>query len=109
MEDLTGEDDGLDIDGSKVDKKDGEEEESGLKPVEGEPEFIYIDFRRDRSCKNKLARMMYVLLRMFFASIWFYFIPFVSIYLSYSIPYRFINDGDDSTAVDDPVQIIVPV
>ena len=100
LEDLTGED------APPGDKKvEEEEDENELRPMEGEPDYIYIDYRTGRTCGNKVARGVYVFLRMFFASIWFYFIPFVSIYLSYAIPYRFIEAADSTV---DPTVIVVP-
>ena len=101
MEDLTGED------APPGDKKveEEEEDENELRQMEGEPDYIYIDYRTGRTCGNKVARGVYVFLRMFFASIWFYFIPFVSIYLSYAIPYRFIEAAETTV---DPTVIVVP-
>lgn len=90
---------------AKADSNDGEgeNEKDGPSPIEGEPEFIYIDFWEDRTCGQKVARGLYVFLRMFFASVWFYFVPFVSIYLSFSIPYQFVGqdagDGDATEVV----------
>lgn len=55
--------------------------------VEGEPEYIYIDFW-SRSCGNKLARIVYLLCKTLLVTVWFYFIPFSSIYLSYYIPFK---------------------
>ncbi len=60
-------------------------------PNSGEPEYIHVKFS-DRKCGNKLARLNYCLWRVVFASVWFYFIPFSSIYLSYCIPFRFNED-----------------
>lgn len=50
------------------------------------PEFICINWR-DRSLGNKIGRLIYKLFRVLFASIWFYYIPFISIFMSYAVPF----------------------
>ena len=58
---------------------------------DGPPEYIYVKFG-DRSFGSKCARMNYVFWRIFVASFWYYFIPFISIYLSYVIPFMCNED-----------------
>ena len=53
--------------------------------TEGRPEFIYVDPSK-LPWSRWFFRKIYTLLHAFFASFWFYFIPFSSIFLSYSIP-----------------------
>ena len=57
------------------------------KPL-GEPEYIYVNFW-ERSWGNKIARIIYSICKIVYVTLWFYFIPFTSIYLSYYIPKRF--------------------
>lgn len=84
---------------AKEESESDKDEKAGPSKIKGEPEFIYIDFWNNRTCGQKVARGFYVFLRMFFASVWFYFIPFVSIYLSFAIPYQFVGiDTDDADA-----------
>ena len=52
--------------------------------------YNYINFWKDRSCGNKMARIVYILMKTFYATVWFYFIPFSVIYLSYFIPDAFL-------------------
>ena len=54
--------------------------------MSSEPSHIYIDFK-DRSFTNKLARINYRIWRCLFTSAWFYFTPFMFIFLSFHIPY----------------------
>ncbi len=63
------------------------------------PEFIYVDMK-SRTCGNKLARITYNVFKSIHASIWFYFLPFACIFLSYSIP----NSFGPSDADNCPVQ-----
>ena len=62
------------------------------------PEYIYID-RKDRPWGNWLARMLYHFLKTVHTSVWFYFLPFSVIYLSYIVPYTLTKDS----AILDPV------
>lgn len=52
-------------------------------------EYIYIAFKT-RTFLNKLARMMYLALRLMYVSIWFYFLPFLTLLGSYFVPYFLI-------------------
>ena len=58
---------------------------------ERQPLHFYIDFTDDRTCGGKTARLLYIFLRWFFASIWFYFIPFSCLYLAYAIPFVYTD------------------
>lgn len=46
------------------------------------PEYIHFKWEQ-RTCWNKFCRLAYLLIKLIFASVWFYFIPFSSIYLSF--------------------------
>ena len=59
------------------------------------PEYIYVDMK-SRTCGNKIARIFYNVFKSLHASVWFYFLPFAAIFLSYSIPNSF-----DKPTVDD--------
>ena len=48
----------------------------------------------------RIARKVYILFKNLYASFWFYFIPFSSLYLSFAIPYRYA-DGDKINSVID--------
>ena len=61
------------------------------------PEYIFIDFSDRPSFGNKVARVLYLILYSLFAAVWFYFIPFTSIYISYAIPAKY---GGASTSLD---------
>lgn len=50
------------------------------------PKFIYQSFW-DRSFVNKLAFIIYRVMRAIYVSIWFYFLPFVILFASYYVPY----------------------
>ena len=56
-------------------------------PLSEASEFIYADFKA-RTLLNKLCRILYCFLKMIHTSVWFYFLPFSVIYLSYAIPFR---------------------
>ena len=49
-------------------------------------EYIYIDFHERTTVTNKVARVFYLLLYALYCSVWYYFIPFTSIILSYQLP-----------------------
>ena len=52
---------------------------------EDAPEYIFI---AKRTWDNKIARWVYVCFKIFFTSIWFYFVPLFSVALSYQVPYQ---------------------
>ncbi len=52
-------------------------------------EYIYIDFYKRTTTQNKVARVFYLLLYALYCSVWYYFIPFTSIILSYQLPKYF--------------------
>lgn len=54
------------------------------KDVDFGPDFIYIEARR---WDNWIARGLYKLMHILFASFLFYFVPFFSLVLSYQVPY----------------------
>jgi len=57
--------------------------------------YIYIDFWLDRSFVQKILRILYKVLRSFYVSIWFYFIPFLIMFGSYYVPSFFYAPKDD--------------
>jgi len=67
----------------KVAGEDGAAEETQRKVLEGEPTYIYVDFYENRTCMNGVARVMYLFLRAWYVSCFFYFAPFISILISY--------------------------
>ena len=76
-----------------------EPEEAGDKGAEkapaldGEPEFVHI---QNRSCMNHLFRVHYIVCKIVYASLWFYFVPFYSFFFSFQIPVLYANaDGGD--------------
>ena len=93
------------IDGNKTDgfKEEDDEGKHVRQFFDREPDYIYFDWNmRDRS--NKCARLTYKLFKAFFASVWFYFIPFACLYLSFAIPFKF-TDSEASKHVIDPITI----
>lgn len=56
------------------------------KGFEGPPKYVYKSFW-DRSLMNKICRIVYKTIKIFYAGVWFYFVPFASFYLSYAIPF----------------------
>ena len=54
--------------------------------VQGRPEYIYLDFW-ERTLGDKACVLFYQLLRTLHAVVWFYFAPFLVIFLSYAVPY----------------------
>lgn len=67
-------------------------------PIYKRPEYIYIEFSKRPTFMNKVARVLYLILYSLFAAVWFYFIPFTSIYISYAVPAKY---GDAFTSVDE--------
>lgn len=67
---------------------------------------MYIDFWNDRTFLNKVARLVYVIFHTLFASVWFYFIPFVSILLSYQVPYSLEMRDEDAANLATPETLI---
>ena len=59
------------------------------------PEYIYVNYQDPRMrWTTRFYRVVYFSLKTFHSSVWFYFIPFTSLYLSYAIPYHFGNGED---------------
>ena len=50
------------------------------------PKTVYISFK-DRTCGNKVCRMLYKLFKIFYVCFWFYFSPFTILFLSYYLPF----------------------
>ena len=60
------------------------------KGPEERPEFIHVNQNyKDLGFQRWIYRKIYTFLRAFYASFWFYFMPFITIILCYSLPYAF--------------------
>ena len=55
-----------------------------------EPEFIHVSLS-SRTCNNWVLYVVYRFFRIFYASFWFYFIPFSTIFISYWLPYYLVG------------------
>lgn len=64
-------------------------EASDMVNENGEPICMKISFVKDRSCANKLFRMVYKLGRIFFVSVYFYFYPAMAVWCTFQIPLFF--------------------
>ena len=51
--------------------------------------YIYVDFWQ-RTFTQKLIRIIYLICRSFYVSVWFYFMPFLTLLGSYFVPYFMI-------------------
>ena len=56
--------------------------------LESRPVYIYVD-EKHFTWTRWFLRKLYTVIHALFASFWFYFIPFSSIILSYTIPFHF--------------------
>lgn len=63
--------------------------------------YIYLD-NSERTWLNWTCRFIYNILKTIHTFVWFYFLPFSIIYLSYSVPYGMIEAADaaDADVVD---------
>ena len=50
------------------------------------PVYIYVDFWQ-RTLTQKLMRIIYLICRSLYVSVWFYFLPFLTLLGSYFVPY----------------------
>ena len=50
------------------------------------PQYIYVDFWRDRTCANKLLYMVYRIFKCVYTSFWYYFMPYSTIVCSFVFP-----------------------
>ena len=57
-------------------------------PINQEPAFIYVSFDKRPTCGNKCGRLTYKFFKAFYCAFWFYFLPFVSIFFSFWVPYK---------------------
>jgi hypothetical protein len=55
-------------------------------PEKEELIYIYIDFW-SRTFGQKLMRIIYLIFRSLYVSVWFYFLPFLTLLGSYFVPY----------------------
>ena len=74
-----------------------------MRKIEGEPEFIHMEWKQ-RSCGNKFARFLYKCCDVIINSVWYYFVPFTSIFLSYQIPHRYGQNPED-LVIEDPPEV----
>ena len=58
-------------------------DEKGEKIEDGK---IFLSFT-DRTLDNKFFRIIYKMYRIFYVSVWFYFLPFIALLGSYYLPY----------------------
>ena len=79
----------LKIEGNRLGEKKDETSESydNKFSINAPPSFIYISFW-SRSWLNMICRCSYLVLRLFYVSVMFYFYPWVSLFMSYLEPYR---------------------
>ena len=54
--------------------------------IEGTPDYIHVKWSERTLC-NKILRLFYRLIKGLYVSMWFYFVPFLAIFLSYYLPY----------------------
>jgi hypothetical protein len=64
--------------------------ELGVVADEKKPIYIYADFA-SRTFIHKLMRIIYLVFKTFYVSIWFYFLPFLAMIGSYFVPYFMIQ------------------
>ena len=58
-----------------------------MKSIEKDlPEYIHVKWS-DRKCGNQTLRIVYCAFKYIYVSAWFYYVPFVTIFLSYYLPY----------------------
>lgn len=69
-------------------------------PFENAPEYRYIAFKNRPSCCNKFVRIFYLICHAFFVSVFHYWMPFLTIYISYALPYSKGGDTGDSVKKD---------
>jgi hypothetical protein len=80
------------IDGNKIELQECEETMKSDSELANKiedfkiPTHIKISFWKDRSCMNKFLYIVYKVIRCFYVSMWFYFLPFVVVFASYLIP-----------------------
>lgn len=72
-------------------KNCGPEELSDVKDENGNYRKLRIMFK-DRPCQNKVGICVYRILRIFFVSFYFYFLPFFVLLLSILIPQRYLDN-----------------
>ena len=49
-----------------------------------QPKYIHVSFS-DRTCFNKLWYLLYIGIRAFYVSVWYYFAPLLAVLLSYIV------------------------
>ena len=55
----------------------------------GDPICMKISFIKDRTCLNKMFRMIYKIFRIFFVSIYFYYYPALAVWITFQVPIFF--------------------
>ena len=53
-------------------------------PEEAQPQYIHVSFK-ERSCFNKVWYILYIGIRAFYVSVWYYFAPLLAVLLSYIV------------------------
>ena len=54
--------------------------------------YIYCSWKW-RSVSSKFLRVVYKFFRVLYVALWFYFVPFAAIYMSYALPYNMRNNA----------------
>jgi len=49
----------------------------------------------ERTLRNKMARIVYCLFKGLHVSVWYYFLPFSCIFLSYVVPHKMGQNPED--------------
>jgi hypothetical protein len=71
-------------------RNEREQANPGVVADKEEPTYIYTDFA-SRTFIHKIERIIYLVFRTFYVSIWFYFLPFLAMIGSYFVPYFMIQ------------------
>ena len=63
-----------------------EEHRMKLSSLDGSPKYIHLGMNKRPSCCNKFARIFYGSCRLLYVSVWFYYVPFAVILISFEVP-----------------------
>ena len=78
----------------------GVDELSDVKDEEGVFRKLRIQFK-DRDCTNKILWVIYRVLRSFFVSAYFYFLPFFAVALTIIVPLHYVSSNNGQPPVQD--------
>lgn len=67
-------------------------------PLDQEPKSIFIKFKKRPTCGNKCGRITYKFFKALYCAYWFYYLPFISIFFSFWVPYKL----GEKKAIEDP-------